>query len=79
MQAHQKNDDWTRPIFAESQPNCFDMGKMAMLMLTRSMLQSMKAVKHRPTIVNLRCHFVVCTASTTCKSLGLDGSQGEKR
>ena len=54
--AYQKNDDWTRPTVDLSQPNCCDMGMTAMLMLTRSMLHSMKATKQRLTIVNRRCH-----------------------
>jgi hypothetical protein len=35
---------------------CFAMGRMAMLMFTRSMLHSMNATKHSATMVYLRCH-----------------------
>ena len=63
--AHQKNDDCTRPMVAVSQPNCLDIGRIAMLMFTRSMLHSMNATKHSPTIVKRRCHPERCTASTT--------------
>jgi hypothetical protein len=64
--AHQKKEDWTRPMVALSQPYCLLMGRMAMLMFTRSMLQSMNATKHRPTIVNLLLHPDTFTALTTC-------------
>ena len=41
-------------------------GRMAMLMFTRSMLQSMKARKQRATIVHLRCHLE--GAATACNT-----------
>lgn len=53
---HQKKEDCTMPMVAVSQPYCFAIGRMAMLMLTRSMLHSMKATKHSPMIVHLRFH-----------------------
>lgn len=63
---HQKKEDWTRPMVALSQLNCLLMGKMAMLMFTRSMLHSMNATKQRPTMLNLLLHLDVDTTSTTC-------------
>lgn len=63
---YQKKEDCTRPMVALSQLNCLLMGRMAMLMLTLSMLQSMKATKHSPTMVNLLLHLLgAFTASTT--------------
>ena len=53
---HQKKEDWTMPIVAVSQPNCSAIGRMAMLMFTRSMLHSMNATKHNPMIVQRRFH-----------------------
>lgn len=35
--------------------NCCEMGRMAMLMFTRSMLHSMKATKHMATMPQRRC------------------------
>ena len=68
-QPHQKNEDCTRPMVAVSQPNCLDIGRIAMLMFTRSMLHSMNATKHSPTIVKRRCHPERCTASTTYQAM----------
>lgn len=51
------------PTVLALQPNSLDMGSTAMLMLTRSMLQSMKAVKHRPTIVHRFCHLAGALAT----------------
>ena len=54
-ETHQKKDDCTMPTVPGFQPNSFDMGRTAMLMLTRSMLHSMKAAKQSPTTVQRRC------------------------
>ena len=45
---------------------CFAMGKMAMLMFTRSMLQSMNATKHSATMVYRRCHRDAALAGLAC-------------
>lgn len=65
---HQKKDDCTTPMVCVSQPNCLDMGSTAMLMLTRSMLHSMKAKKQRATMVQRR--FQRGGALTTCQQEG---------
>lgn len=57
-------------MVALSQLNCLLMGRMAMLMFTRSMLHSMKAKKHRPTMLNLLFHLDPFTTSTICKCAG---------
>ena len=50
-----------------SQPYCWLMGSTAMLMLTRSMLHSMKAKKHRVTIVQRRFQNGWLTAVCACE------------
>mmetsp|Transcript_19014 Transcript_19014/g.48297 ORF Transcript_19014/g.48297 Transcript_19014/m.48297 type:complete len:290 (+) Transcript_19014:1348-2217(+) len=52
----QKKEDCTRPTVALSHPYCAFMGRMATAMLTRSMLHSMKAKKHRATMLHLLLH-----------------------
>ncbi len=44
------------PMVAVSQPYCCAMGRMAMLMFTLSMLQSINAMKHNAMIVHRRFH-----------------------
>jgi hypothetical protein len=56
---YQKNDDCTRPTVVLSHAYCWDMGRIAMLMFTRSMLHSMKATKQRPMIVHRLFHRLV--------------------
>ena len=66
---HRKNEDWTMPMVALSQPNCSAMGRIAMLMLTRSILHSMKAMKHSPMMVHRRFHRPPNTCCTTLFSM----------
>ena len=56
-------------MVAVSQPNCLDMGRIAMLMLTRSMLHSMNATKQSATIVKRRCQPERCAAPTACRAV----------
>ncbi len=51
------------PIVAVSQPYCCAMGRMAILMFTLSMLHSMKAIKHRPMIVQRLFHLLALPAT----------------
>ena len=46
------------PMVAVSHPYCFAIGRIAMLMLTLSILHSMKAMKHRPMMVHLLFHLL---------------------
>lgn len=54
------------PVVCESQWNCCDMGRMAMLMLTLSMLHSMNARKQSATIVHRRLHRGCAVVTCTC-------------
>jgi len=46
------------PMVAVSQPYCCAMGRMAMLIFTLSMLQSINAMKHNAMMVHRRFHLL---------------------
>lgn len=53
------------PMVALDQPNWSRIGRIAILMLTRSMLQSMKATKQSARMVHLCFHPVVVSVMAT--------------
>lgn len=63
------------PMVAVSHPYCFAMGRIAMLMLTLSILHSMKAMKHKPIMVHRLFHLL--SVEVTC-SRSTDEQQGPK-
>lgn len=66
---YQKKEDCTIPMVAVSQPYCFAMGKIAMLILTLSMLHSIKAIKHSPMMVHRLFHLLLVPAACDMTSL----------
>lgn len=61
------------PMVAVSHPYCFAIGKIAMLMLTLSILHSIKAMKHKPMMVHRLFHLL--TVDVTC-SRSINEQQG---
>jgi ABC-type uncharacterized transport system ATPase subunit len=66
---YQKKEDCTMPMVAVSQPYCCAMGRIAMLMFTLSILQSMNAMKHNAMMVHRRFHLL--GVPTACNNIRL--------